>query len=100
MKYELKCMKRVLRRLGYTNEDDIIETKGRVACEINAADELVSELNPLFLFVVHIGTLRVFFHQVMTEMIFAGAFNDLTPEQVVSVMSCFVFGEKVDANLK
>jgi len=41
LRYELKCMKRVLRRLEYTNSEDIIETKGKVACEINAADELV-----------------------------------------------------------
>ena len=32
---DLKCRKRVLRRLGYCNEQDVIETKGRVACEID-----------------------------------------------------------------
>jgi ATP-dependent RNA helicase DOB1 len=32
---DLKCRKRVLRRLGYCNEQDIIDTKGRVACEID-----------------------------------------------------------------
>lgn len=32
---ELKCRKRVLRRLGYANASDVIELKGRVACEIS-----------------------------------------------------------------
>lgn len=31
---ELKCRKRVLRRLGYCTATDVIEVKGRVACEI------------------------------------------------------------------
>jgi len=75
LQYELKCMKRVLRRLGYTTADDIIETKGRVACEINAADELV-----------------------LTELIFAGVFNELSVEQTVALLSAFVFQEKVESN--
>jgi ATP-dependent RNA helicase DOB1 len=32
---ELKCRKRVLRRLGYCNAADVIEMKGRVACELS-----------------------------------------------------------------
>ena len=32
---ELKCRKRVLRRLGYATSSDVIEMKGRVACEID-----------------------------------------------------------------
>ncbi|KAH0949431.1 hypothetical protein HN011_012300, partial [Eciton burchellii] len=38
---ELKCRKRVLRRMGYCTTSDIIELKGRVACELNGADELL-----------------------------------------------------------
>ncbi|KAL5486646.1 hypothetical protein EMCRGX_G019154 [Ephydatia muelleri] len=71
---ELKCRKRVLRRLGYANASDVIEMKGRVACEISSGDELL-----------------------LTEMIFNGAFNDLSVEQCVALMSCFVFEEKADA---
>ncbi|KAI9008179.1 rRNA-processing arch domain-containing protein [Gaertneriomyces semiglobifer] len=67
---ELKCRHRVLRRLGYLTQADIIEMKGRVACEISAGDELL-----------------------LTEMMFAGAFNDLTVEQTVSLLSCFAYGE-------
>jgi len=74
---ELKNMKRVLRRLGYTNQDDIIETKGRVACEINAAHELI-----------------------ITELIFTGLFNELEVDQIASLLSVFVFDEKSDSNVK
>jgi len=77
LQYELKCMKRVLRRLGYTTSEDIIETKGRVACEINAADELV-----------------------LTELIFGGTFNELEVGPAVALLSCFVFQEKVEANVR
>lgn len=69
---ELKCRKRVLRRLGFTNSSDIAEMKGRVACEISTGDELL-----------------------LTELIFNGVFNTLLPEQCASLLSCFVFTEKV-----
>jgi ATP-dependent RNA helicase DOB1 len=69
---DLKCKKRVLRRLGYTSPADVIDIKGRVACEISSADELL-----------------------LTDMIFNGVFNDLTVEQSVALLSCFVFQEKV-----
>ncbi|KIS70313.1 putative ATP-dependent RNA helicase MTR4 [Mycosarcoma maydis] len=68
---ELKCRKRVLRRLGFTTSDDVVEKKGRVACEISTGDELL-----------------------LTEMMFNGVFNDLTPPQCAALLSCFVFGEK------
>ena len=32
---QLKSMKRVLRRLGYCTASDVIEIKGRVACELS-----------------------------------------------------------------
>ncbi|EIM83920.1 antiviral helicase [Stereum hirsutum FP-91666 SS1] len=68
---ELKSRKRVLRRLGFTTADDIVDMKGRVACEISTGDELL-----------------------LTELIFNGAFNPLTPEQCAGLLSCFVFTEK------
>lgn len=68
---ELKCRKRVLRRLGFTTAEDVIEMKGRVACEISSGDELL-----------------------LTEMIFNGVFNDLSPEQCAALLSCCVFQEK------
>lgn len=81
---ELKCRKRVLRRfaffslitlslrLGYTTQADVIDVKGRVACEISTGDELL-----------------------LTELIFNGVFNDLNVAQSVALLSCFVFQEKV-----
>ena len=52
---ELKCRKCVLRQLGYATQQDVIEPKGLVACELSAADALL-----------------------LTEMLFNGAFNELT----------------------
>jgi len=68
---ELKCRKRVLRRMGYCTTSDVIELKGRVACELNGADELL-----------------------LTEMIFNGIFNALNVPQIVALISCFVCDEK------
>lgn len=68
---ELKYRKRVLRRLGYCTASDVIEFKGRVACELSSADELL-----------------------MTEMIFNGVFNSLSIPQSVALLSCFVCDEK------
>ncbi|KAE8270083.1 hypothetical protein A4X09_0g2242 [Tilletia walkeri] len=74
---ELKCRKRVLRRLGFTTADDVVEKKGRVACEISSGDELL-----------------------LTEMMFNGVFNELTAEHCAAVLSCFVFNEKSDAKVR
>jgi len=70
---ELKARRRVLRRLGFSSASDVIEIKGRVACEISTGDELL-----------------------LTELMFNGVFNDLTPEQTVALLSCFVFDEKTE----
>jgi len=59
-------------RLGYASAADVIEMKGRVACEISSGDELL-----------------------LTELMFNGAFNELSVEQQVSLLSCFVFQERV-----
>lgn len=37
---ELKYRKRVLRRLEFTTNDDVVQMKGRVACEISTGDEV------------------------------------------------------------
>ncbi|XP_045614688.1 exosome RNA helicase MTR4-like isoform X1 [Procambarus clarkii] len=68
---ELKCRKRVLRRLGYATSQDVIERKGRVACELSAADELL-----------------------ITEMLFNGLFNNITAAQTCALLSTFVCDEK------
>lgn len=70
---ELKSRKRVLRKLGFSTPGDVVELKGRVACEISSGDELL-----------------------LTELIFNGTFGNLTPEQITALLSCFVFDERVD----
>lgn len=69
---ELKCRKRVLRRLRFINEDEVVQLKARVACAISTGDELM-----------------------LSELLFDRFFNDMSPEQCAAVMSCFVFEEKV-----
>lgn len=68
---DLKRRKRVLRRLGFISQDDIVDLKGKVACEISTGDELL-----------------------LTELIFNGMFTDLTPAQCAALLSCFVFQER------
>ena len=71
MREELKKMKRVLRRLDFISSDNVLELKGRFSCELSTADELVA-----------------------TNMVFDGAFNDLTVPQIVALLSCFVHKEE------
>jgi len=68
---ELKNRKRVLRRLGFINEADVVQLKARVACEISTGDELV-----------------------ISELLFNRFFNELTPEQCAACLSVFIFEEK------
>ncbi len=72
---ELKCRKRVLRRLQFINEDEVVQLKARVACEISTGDELM-----------------------LSELLFNRFFNDLSPEHTAAIMSCFIFEEKVKEN--
>ena len=71
MKEDLKMMKRVLKKLGHVDAMGVIQTKGRTACEVNTADELV-----------------------VVELIFAGIFNDLSVEQSAALLSCLTFDER------
>ena len=71
MKDELRKMKRVLKELGHVDGQGVIQTKGRTACEINTANELV-----------------------VVELVFAGLFNDLTVEVSVALLSCLIFDER------
>jgi ATP-dependent RNA helicase DOB1 len=68
---ELKSRKRVLRRLGFIDDADVVQLKARVACEISTGDELV-----------------------LSELLFNRFFNELTPEQCAATLSCFIFEEK------
>lgn len=63
----------VLRDLGFVDEEDRVSLKGKVACEIHSADELV-----------------------LSECIFDNIFAGFEPEDIVALLSAFVFQEKTD----
>ncbi|EJT79417.1 FRQ-interacting RNA helicase [Gaeumannomyces tritici R3-111a-1] len=73
---ELKSRMRVLRRLGFINDAEVVQMKARVACEISSTEG--HEL-------------------VLAELLFNGFFNDLTPDVCAAILSCFVFDEKMEA---
>ena len=77
---ELKSRKRVLRRLGFINDSEVVQLKARVACEISSTEG--HEL-------------------VLAELLFDRFFNELTPEVIAAVLSCFILDERLKAeNLK
>ncbi|ETV78170.1 hypothetical protein H257_08367 [Aphanomyces astaci] len=77
LKDDLRRRKRVLRRLEFVNGDNVIQRKGRTACEVSTADELL-----------------------VTELIFNGAFNDLNVKECVALLSCLINTEKVKEGQK
>ena len=73
---ELKARKRVLRRLGFINESEVVQLKARVACEISSTEG----------------------HELLlSELLFERFFNEMSPEMCAAALSCFVFDEKVNA---
>jgi ATP-dependent RNA helicase DOB1 len=72
---ELKSRKRVLRRLGFINDAEVVQLKARVACEISSTEG----------------------HELLlSELLLDRFFNELTPETCAAVLSCFIFDEKVE----
>jgi ATP-dependent RNA helicase DOB1 len=70
---ELKSRKRVLRRLGFINDQEVVQLKARVACEISTGDG----------------------HELLlSELLFNRFFNELSPEMCAAALSCFIFEEK------
>ncbi|KAL9107716.1 MAG: hypothetical protein Q9227_007431 [Pyrenula ochraceoflavens] len=63
----------VLKDLGFIDEESRVQLKGKVACEIHSADELV-----------------------LTELILENTLADFEPEEIVALLSAFVFQEKTD----
>jgi antiviral helicase SKI2 len=61
----------VLKTLDYIDEHSAVQLKGRVACEINTTDELLT-----------------------TELLFNNAFSSLESAEIVALLSCMVFQEK------
>ncbi len=72
---ELKARKRVLRRLGFINEAEVVQMKARVACEISSTEG----------------------HELLlAELLFNRFFNELSPELCAAILSVFIFDEKVE----
>ncbi|KAK3252649.1 hypothetical protein CYMTET_38064 [Cymbomonas tetramitiformis] len=71
MKDELKARNRVLKKLGYVDQEGLVQLKGQTACEISSSDEIVT-----------------------TELIFSGLFKTLEVPEVVALVSCLVWTEK------
>lgn len=63
----------VLKDLKFIDQNATVLLKGRVACEINSANELV-----------------------LTELILENTLAAYDPEEVVALLSCFVFQEKTE----
>jgi len=68
-------MKRVLRRLDFINQDTIL-AKGQAACLISTSDEIL-----------------------LTEMLYNGSFNDIEPNMLCSIFSCFLVSEQSKGEL-
>lgn len=65
---------RVLKELGFIDEACRVQLKGKVACEIHSADELV-----------------------LTELILDNVLAEFEPEEIVALLSAFVFQEKTES---
>ena len=63
----------VLKDLGFIDQEQRVQLKGKVACEVHSADELV-----------------------LTELILENVLADFEPEEIVALLSAFVFQEKTD----
>uniref|UniRef100_A0A3B0MNY5 ATP-dependent RNA helicase, putative n=1 Tax=Theileria annulata TaxID=5874 RepID=A0A3B0MNY5_THEAN len=67
MKDELRHMKSVLRKLEYVDQFGTVTIKGRIACEINATDELL-----------------------VSELFLRNFFENMEPEHICASLSCLV----------
>ena len=74
---EAKSRKDVLRKLGHIDENEVVLLKGRAACEIDAADELVA-----------------------TELLFNGTLIKMDKHELVALVSCLVPAEKSEEIIK
>lgn len=61
----------VLQEIHYIDSDLVVQLKGRVACEMNSGEELIS-----------------------TECLFENQLDELEPEEAVAIMSAFVFQQR------
>ena len=67
---DLDSMKKVLKRLNFIDENEIIQLKGRIATIITSANEIV-----------------------LTELLLDGSLSDISPHNMASLMTVFVCDE-------
>ncbi|OQE32074.1 hypothetical protein PENSTE_c001G00960 [Penicillium steckii] len=67
----------VLKELGFVDDAGRVQLKGKVACEIHSADELV-----------------------LTELVLENVLAEYEPEEIVALLSAFVFQEKTESTPK
>lgn len=63
----------VLKQMSFVDAQSTVQLKGRVACEMNSADELV-----------------------LTELVLDNVFAEFEAAEIVALLSSFVFQEKTD----
>merc|ERR1712232_1307739 len=68
---DLRAMRRTLRRLEFIDKNGVVLLKGRMACELTSADEIL-----------------------MTEIVFQNVFADMDANSIVALCSCLIFDEK------
>jgi len=71
MRDDLRGMKRVLRRLDFTDRQGVVQMKGRMACEISSCDEIL-----------------------LTEIVFQNVFENMEANHILALCSCLIFDEK------
>ena len=74
---ELNNMKRLLKRLNYISNNEVVTLKGQVACQITSSNEIV-----------------------LTEMLFEGSFNNIEENYLTAMLSCFLIGENKSYKLE
>ena len=67
----------MLRRLGHIDGEDVVQLKGRAACELDTADELLA-----------------------TELMFNGVFQGLDRHHLVALVSCLVPVENTKSEVR
>ena len=67
----------MLRRLGHIDGEDVVQLKGRAACELDTADELLA-----------------------TELMFNGVFQNLDAHHLVALVSCLVPVENTKSEVR
>lgn len=73
---DLRAMRRVLRRLEFIDKDGVVQLKGRMACELTSADEVL-----------------------MTEIVFNNVFMDMEANNIIALCSCLVFDERSEDSM-